>query len=116
MEWAAKNHYTYAAFLTEINRAKQLFGNYSEHAAELGWEAGPDNFAFMICAHVNETDEKAQESGKAFLWRMGHPLKGPKEYWAPPGYFSRAGSTASSPRCPTTTSPMNWRSSGHPCG
>ena len=39
----------------------------------------------MICAHVNDTDEKAQESGKAFLWRMGHPLKGPREYWSPRG-------------------------------
>lgn len=98
VEWAAKNHYTYAAFLTELTRAKQLFANYREYAAKDGWEAGPDKFAFMICAHVNETDEKAQESGKAFMWRMGNPLKGPKEYWAPPGYFSQAGVAANAAR------------------
>ncbi|MCH8138773.1 MAG: histidinol dehydrogenase [Proteobacteria bacterium] len=48
----------------------------------------------MICCHVNETDEKAQEAGKAFLWRMNYPLRGPKEYWSPPGYTSRAGAAA----------------------
>ena len=98
VEWAVKHRYTYAAFLTELSRAKELFGSYREQAAQQGWEAGPDKFAFMICAHVNETDEKAQESGKAFMWRMGHPLKGPKEYWAPPGYFSRAGTNANAAR------------------
>jgi len=109
VEWAARNHYTYAAFLTALDRAKQLFGNYRELAAQDGWEAGPDKFAFMICAHVNETDEKAQETGKAFMWRMGHPLKGPKEYWAPPGYFSRAGTTAAAQRRQRPMNEMSYQ-------
>ena len=100
VEWAARNRYTYAAFLTELNVAKELFQSYRAFAAGDGWEPGPDKFAFMICCHVNDTDEKAQESGKAFMWRMGHPLRGPKEYWAPPGYFSRAGASANARRRP----------------
>ena len=98
VEWAAANRYTYAAFLTELKVARELFQNYRNYAAKDGWEPGPDKFAFMICCHVNETDEKAQESGKAFMWRMGLPLKGPKEYWAPPGYFSAAGAAANAQR------------------
>ena len=84
--------------MTELKVAKELFQNYRSYAAEDGWEPGPDKFAFMICCHVNETDEKAQETGKAFMWRMGYPLKGPREYWAPPGYFSRAGTAANARR------------------
>ena len=98
VKWAADNHYTYAAFLTRMDQARNLFANYRRHANEAGWEPEPEKFAFMICAHVNDTDEKAQEAGKAFLWRMRGPLKGPREYWAPPGYFSAAGAAANTLR------------------
>ena len=98
VKWAAENRYTYAAFLTRMDQARNLFANYRKHANEDGWEPDSSKFAFMICAHVNDTDEKAQESGKAFMWRMGHPLKGPREYWAPPGYFSAAGAAANTLR------------------
>ena len=98
VKWAAENRYTYAAFLTRMDQARNLFANYRKHANEDGWDPDPGKFAFMICAHVNDTDEKAQESGKAFMWRMGHPLKGPREYWSPPGYFSAAGAAANTLR------------------
>ena len=99
--WAAKNRYTYAAFLTPLEVAEELFQRYKDHAADDGWEAGPENFAFMICAHVNDTEEKAQEAGRAFLWRMNYPIRGPREYWAPPGYLSRSGAQAVAQRRPT---------------
>ena len=100
---------TTAAFLTELNVARNLFQNYRDIAGKNGWEPGPDKFAFMICAHVNDTDEKAQEAGKAFMWRMGHPLKGPKEYWAPPGYFSAAGAAANARRRSTPLNEMSYQ-------
>ena len=109
VKWAAANRYTYAAFLTELNVSRDLFQNYRDYAAEDGWEPGPDKFAFMVCAHVNDTDEKAQEAGKAFMWRMGHPLKGPKEYWAPPGYFSAAGAAANARRRSTPLNEMSYQ-------
>ncbi len=108
VRWAAENRYTYAAFLTKMDVARNLFGNYRRFAAEDGWEPGPEKFAFMICAHVNDTDEKAQESGKAFMWRMGHPLKGPREYWAPPGYFSAAGAAANALRRPKPLNELSY--------
>ena len=109
VRWAAKNHYTYAAFLTRMDVARNLFGNYRKFANEDGWDPGPEKFAFMICAHVNDTDEKAQESGKAFMWRMGHPLKGPQEYWSPPGYFSAAGAAANTLRRSRPLNEMSYQ-------
>ena len=108
VEWAARNRYTYAAFLTPLDVAKDLFQRYRECAAEDGWKATPDNFAFMVCCHVNETEEKAQEAGKAFLWRMNYPLRGPREYWSPPGYTSRAGTAAVARRRPTPLNEMSY--------
>ena len=109
VEWAARNRYTYAAFLTPLNVAEDLFQRYREHAREDGWEPGPDKFAFMLCCHVNDTEEKAQEAGKAFLWRMGHPLRGPREYWAPPGYVSRAAAPSIARHRPTPLYEMSYQ-------
>ena len=109
VEWAAKYGYTYAAFLTPLEVAEGLFQRYREHAATEGWEPGPEHFAFMICCHVNDTEEKAQEAGKAFLWRMNHPLRGPREYWAPPGYFSRVGAAAAARRRPTPLHDLSYQ-------
>jgi alkanesulfonate monooxygenase SsuD/methylene tetrahydromethanopterin reductase-like flavin-dependent oxidoreductase (luciferase family) len=109
VEWAARNRYTYAAFLTQLEVARDLFQRYREYAAKDGWEPGPEKFAFMICCHVNETKEKAQEAGKAFLWRMNYPLRGPREYWSPPGYVSRAGAAAVAARRPTPLNEMSYQ-------
>jgi alkanesulfonate monooxygenase SsuD/methylene tetrahydromethanopterin reductase-like flavin-dependent oxidoreductase (luciferase family) len=64
---------------------------YRKVASEDGWEPGPDKFSFMVTCHVDDTDEKAYEEGKHFMWRMRRPLEGPREYFAPPGYVSRRG-------------------------
>ena len=109
VEWAARNRYTYAAFLTPLNVAEDLFQRYREHAREDGWEPGPDKFAFMLCCHVNDTEEKAQEAGKAFLWRMGHPIRGPREYWAPPGYVSRNAAASIARHRPTPLYEMSYQ-------
>jgi alkanesulfonate monooxygenase SsuD/methylene tetrahydromethanopterin reductase-like flavin-dependent oxidoreductase (luciferase family) len=63
----------------------------------------------MICSHVNETEAKAQEAGKAFLWRMNYPLRGPREYWSPPGYTSRAGASATAARRPTPLNELSYQ-------
>ena len=108
VEWTARHRYTYAAFLTPLEVAKNLFARYREYAAADGWEPGPEQFAFMICCHVNDTDAKAQEAGRAFLWRMNYPLRGPREYWSPPGYASRAGAAAVAARRPTPLHELSY--------
>jgi alkanesulfonate monooxygenase SsuD/methylene tetrahydromethanopterin reductase-like flavin-dependent oxidoreductase (luciferase family) len=87
IEWAAVNRYTYAAFLVPMDASVRLYDQYREHAAEAGYEPDASNFAYMVCCVCADTDEEAQEIGKHYLWRMGHPLRGPSEYWAPPGYI-----------------------------
>ncbi len=67
----------------------RLYDSYRTHAAAAGYEADASNFAYMVCCVCADSDEKAQEIGKHYLWRMGHPLRGPAEYWAPPGYLGR---------------------------
>ena len=108
-EWAAKHRYTYAAFLTPLDVGEQLFGIYRKHAEEEGYTPTEENFAFMVCCHVADTDEQAQESGKHFLWRLGHPLRAPREYMAPPGYNSRAGTQMSAQRRPRPLNEMSYQ-------
>ena len=40
---------------------------------------------------------------------MGHPLKGPREYWAPPGYFSAAGAAANTLRRSRPLNEMSYQ-------
>ena len=47
---------------------------------------------------VADTDEKAQEIGKGFLWAQQHRMRGPVEHVDPPGYQSRVASQMSSRR------------------
>jgi alkanesulfonate monooxygenase SsuD/methylene tetrahydromethanopterin reductase-like flavin-dependent oxidoreductase (luciferase family) len=89
IEWAAKHGYTYAAFLVPMDATVRLYDQYREHAAAEGYEADASNFAYMVCCVCADTDEKAQEIGQHYMWRMGHPLRGPMEYWAPPGYLGQ---------------------------
>jgi alkanesulfonate monooxygenase SsuD/methylene tetrahydromethanopterin reductase-like flavin-dependent oxidoreductase (luciferase family) len=72
-----------------MDASVRLYEKYREHADEAGYEPDASNFAYMVCCVCADTDEKAQEIGKHYLWRMGHPLRGPAEYWAPPGYTGR---------------------------
>jgi alkanesulfonate monooxygenase SsuD/methylene tetrahydromethanopterin reductase-like flavin-dependent oxidoreductase (luciferase family) len=109
VEWAARRRYTYAAFLTPLNVAEDLFKLYHKHADEAGYTPTAENFAFMICCHVNDTDEKAQEEGRHFLWRMGHPLRGPQEYWAPAGYVSRIAAMMTTKRRPRPLNQLSYQ-------
>jgi alkanesulfonate monooxygenase SsuD/methylene tetrahydromethanopterin reductase-like flavin-dependent oxidoreductase (luciferase family) len=109
VEWAATRRYTYAAFLTPLEVAADLFKLYHKHAEDAGYTPGPENFAFMVCCHVNDTDDKAQEEGRHFLWRMGHPLRGPQEYWAPPGYVSRSAALMTSKRRPKPLNQLTYQ-------
>ena len=108
IEWAAKYRYTYAAFLTPLDVAEDLFGKYRAFAAADGWEPGPEKFAFMICCHVNDTDEKAQEAGKAILWRTNYPTRAPREYMSPPGYVALPPPGAPPPRRRRGTSEQTY--------
>lgn len=110
VQWAARRGYTYAAFLTPLGITKELFNLYRTTAAEAQQQVTADNFAYLLCCYVADSEAKAQEEAKHFLWRMGETLRGPREYFAPPGYRSRAATQMALRRRTSEATPLNKQS------
>ena len=87
--WAAKRMYPYMNLGSLLDLTKQLKDIYFETAREEGYEPGPEHFGYLIRCLVADTDEKAQEVGRTFLWTENHRQRGPIEFNDPPGYQSR---------------------------
>ena len=62
---------------------------YIETAEEAGFRAGPEHFGYFLKCLVADTDERAVEIGRKFMWTVDHRNKGPREHNDPPGYQSR---------------------------
>ncbi len=87
--WAAKHQYPYMNLGSLLDLTKQLKGIYFETAHEVGYEPGPEHFGYLMRCLVADTDERAQEIGRTFLWTENHRNRGPIEFNDPPGYQSR---------------------------
>jgi alkanesulfonate monooxygenase SsuD/methylene tetrahydromethanopterin reductase-like flavin-dependent oxidoreductase (luciferase family) len=87
--WAAKHQYPYMNLGSLLDLTKQLKGIYHETAHEVGFEPGPQHFGYLMRCLVADTDEKAQQIGRTFLWTENHRNRGPVEFNDPPGYQSR---------------------------
>ncbi len=72
-----------------LDLTKQLKDIYNETAREAGYVPGPEHFGYLMRCLVADTDEKAQELGRTFLWTENHRNRGPVEFNDPPGYQSR---------------------------
>ena len=90
-QWAGSRGYTYVAFLTPLDVTEDLFGIYRTAALESGYEPRPDNYGYLLCCYVGETQEKAEEEARHFIWRMGETTRAPREYMNPVGYRTQAG-------------------------
>src|SRR6516165_3796034 len=94
LEWCARHHYPYIYLETDPDVTVSMTDLYNKAAAEIGYEPGPQNFAYLWRIHVQDTDEKAAETGKGFL--IGNAGVGrvplPGDFMAPAGYNSREGS------------------------
>ena len=90
-EWCSKHGYTYVAFLTPLDVTEDLFQIYRTAASAAGYQTTSDNFGYLICCYVGETQEQADEEARNFIWRMGTTTRGPREYMNPVGYRSQAG-------------------------
>ena len=87
--WAAQHGYPYIALNTSIEDTKKIWARYDAAAAEVGYTPGPENRGYLIRCHVAETEEKALESARQFLWMDGEFTGRLKPVWASPsGYFS----------------------------
>jgi alkanesulfonate monooxygenase SsuD/methylene tetrahydromethanopterin reductase-like flavin-dependent oxidoreductase (luciferase family) len=106
--WAGRRGYTYVPFLVPFAIARELFDYYRQAAHEAGHEPGPDNFGFLICAVTADTEQKALEAGRHFVWRMGPTLRGPVEYFAPVGMRSRLGTQMALRARPVSLAKMSY--------
>ena len=88
--WAAQHRYAYLNLGALIDLTKQLKQLYIDTAHEEGFKPGPEHFGYQLRTLVADTDEKAQEIGRAFMWTLGNRMRGPREHNDPPGYSTTA--------------------------
>ena len=88
--WAAKHRHPYMNLGALVDTTEWLKQVYIDTAREEGYQAGPEHFGYLLMCLVADTDEKAVEIGREFMWTVGHKQRGPREHNDPPGYQSRA--------------------------
>ncbi|NQW24294.1 MAG: LLM class flavin-dependent oxidoreductase [SAR202 cluster bacterium] len=87
--WAAKHGHPYMNLGAVMETTEWLKQIYIDTAEEAGYKAGPEHFGYLLKVFVADTEEKAQEIGRNFVWTEGHRQRGPREHNDPPGYQSR---------------------------
>ena len=88
--WCARHKYPYLALATFLEPTLEMVKLYRDTAAEEGYESGPENFGYLQRIVVAETEEKAQELGRAFMFGGGINAFARPEWMFPPGYNSKA--------------------------
>ena len=87
--WAARHQHPYMNLGALVDITVWLKQIYMDTAHEVGYQPGPEHFGYLIKAFVADTDEKAVEIGRNFMWTLDHRDRGPREHNDPPGYQSR---------------------------
>ena len=87
--WAARHQHPYMNLGALIGMTEYLKSVYIETAHDVGFKPGPEHFGYLLRCLVADTDEKAIELGKWFMWTEDHRQRGPREHNDPPGYQSR---------------------------
>lgn len=87
--WAARHHHPYMNLGSLLDYTVRLRQVYVDTAKEVGFQPGPEHFGYLLRVLVADTDEKAQEIGRTFMWTENHRNRGPIEHNDPPGYQSR---------------------------
>ncbi|HVN91268.1 MAG TPA: LLM class flavin-dependent oxidoreductase [Candidatus Binataceae bacterium] len=88
--WTAGHKYPYVALATMLEPTLELFNMYGKLAADQGYQAGPENFGYLQPVFCADTDEKAYELGKGFMFGGGFSHFARPEWMFPPGYNSKA--------------------------
>ena len=88
--WCAEHAYPYIGLGTALGPTCDMWDIYADIAAENGWQAGPENFGYLLPVFLADSEEKAQELGYGFVWGGGQNAFSRPEYTLPPGYNSKA--------------------------
>src|SRR5919199_5426842 len=83
--WCAQHRYPYIALATYMEPTAELWNLYADAAAREGYQAGPENFGYLQRIFLAETEAKAQELGKAYLYGGGIDAFARPEWMFPPG-------------------------------
>jgi len=90
VEWCAAHRYPYIGLGTQLPPTCDLWDFYADEAAKHGYQAGPENFGYMVAAALGETEEKAQQAAAGFVYGGGQNAFSAAEFMMPPGYNSKA--------------------------
>jgi len=86
--WAAEHCYPFIGLATALSATCEMWDAYADRAAELGYQAGPENFGYLAPMVLADTEERAQELGRNFYYAGGHTGFAKAGYAFPPGYNS----------------------------
>jgi alkanesulfonate monooxygenase SsuD/methylene tetrahydromethanopterin reductase-like flavin-dependent oxidoreductase (luciferase family) len=87
--WCAQHRYPYIGLGTALQSTVELWNLYGDTAMREGYVAGSENFGYLQQIFVAETEEKAQELGRAALFGGGAANFSRPEWTLPPGYNSK---------------------------
>jgi alkanesulfonate monooxygenase SsuD/methylene tetrahydromethanopterin reductase-like flavin-dependent oxidoreductase (luciferase family) len=87
--WCAKHRYPYVALGTQLEATVEMVNLYADVAAQEGYQAGPENFGYLQNVVVAETEAKAQELARGFVYGGGFGAFARAEWMFPPGYNSK---------------------------
>lgn len=90
IRWAAAHKYPYVGLGTHLLATCDMWETYAQTAAEHGWQAGPENFGYLMPVFVADTEERAQQVGKGFVYGGGQNAFSAPQYMMPPGYNSKS--------------------------
>jgi alkanesulfonate monooxygenase SsuD/methylene tetrahydromethanopterin reductase-like flavin-dependent oxidoreductase (luciferase family) len=90
VRWCAEHRYPYVALATMLEPTLEMWRMYTDRAAEMGYQAGPENFGYLQPVFVHETEEKADAMARLFLFGGGFSHFARPEWMFPPGYNSKA--------------------------
>jgi alkanesulfonate monooxygenase SsuD/methylene tetrahydromethanopterin reductase-like flavin-dependent oxidoreductase (luciferase family) len=87
--WAARQRYPYIALSTSIEATKKIWQLYDSVADEAGFKSGPEYRGYLQRCHVAETEERAMQNARQFMWMQGEFTGLAHPVWSSPsGYFS----------------------------
>jgi alkanesulfonate monooxygenase SsuD/methylene tetrahydromethanopterin reductase-like flavin-dependent oxidoreductase (luciferase family) len=89
VRWCAEHVYPYIGLGTELGPTCDLWDIYADEAVKYGYQAGTENFGYLLPTVVAETDEKAHELARNFIFGGGQNAFALPEYAMPSGYNSK---------------------------
>jgi len=90
IEWASDHNYPYVGLATALGPTAELWDIYADRLAERGIQAGPENFGYVCHVHVADTEARAQEIGRNYLFANGNGNFAAAAYTLPAGFNSAA--------------------------